>query len=79
MFRFRSGLNILGLLDEMKKCPVAFEKVFLHHEESITAVKLLDEIFADTKFSLRGSNARLDEADTICFWRDYVMEVEGKD
>ena len=47
-------------------------------EESITAVKLLDEIFAETKFSVPGSNARLNDTETICIWRDYVMEVEGK-
>ena len=66
----------MNLIDEMKKCGSKCER-FLHKDEPIAAKILLDEIFSTVNFSLLGSNARLKEESVICFWRDYVIDVEG--
>ena len=62
----------------MKQCPKEFENLFLHRRKSVKALTLEDDIFGQVNFLSQGSNARLNENDAICFWRDYAIDVEGK-
>ena len=78
LIRFASGLNCLGLLEAMKCSPQAYGKIFVYSNNDLTAIKLLDEVFSDAKLSPLGSNQRHHENDALCYWRDYVMDVEGK-
>ena len=71
------GLNCLGLLEEMKKCPSGFAELFLYQGDALTAGLLLDEIFTNIQRSERGSNSWMKESEIIAFWRDYVCDVEG--
>ena len=76
-YRFMKGLNCLGLLEEMKKCPSGFAELFLYQGNALTAGLLLNEIFTNIKRSERGSNSWAKESEVIAFWRDYLCDVEG--
>jgi F0F1-type ATP synthase delta subunit len=41
---FAKGLQMLGILDEIRKNPSQFEKVFLHSENTVSASALLESI-----------------------------------
>ena len=75
-FRFKAGLNCLGLLNEVRNCQRGFEEVFFY-QTSITAALLIDDIFAIVERSETGSNAWIAECDVITYWRDYVCDIEG--
>ena len=72
-FSFSNGLNCLGFLEEMKKCPQGFKKIFLFQNNRLSANQLLD-VFAEMKLSEQGSNARNRENDIVCYWRDYIYD-----
>ena len=78
LFRFVAGLDCLGLVQEMKKCPSGYARLFLFTESPLSATIILDQIFDNIELSESGSNSRCAEDDTICYWRDYVVELEGK-
>ena len=56
----------------------AYGKIFVHNNNGLTAITLLDEVFSDAKLSPVGSNQRYHENDVLSYWNDYVMDVEGK-
>ena len=60
----------------MKLCPKAYEVLFVYRDDKLTAKKLLD-LFDNIEFSALGSNNRIKEDDVICWWRDYILDVEG--
>ena len=57
--------------------PTVYEPLFVYHEEVLTAPKLLDTIFANINLSEPGSNSRNYEDTALCYWRDYVFDVQG--
>ena len=77
-FRFIAGLDCLGLVAEMQKCPVGYAGLFLFHESPLSANVLLDNIFSEyDDLAESGSNSRSAQNETISYWRDYVVEVAG--
>ena len=77
LFRFMCGLNTMGLLDEVRKHPKGFEAVFLPNEEdSLTATKLMDEVFI-VQYS-EGRDAKK-ENKVIEMWQSYLYDIEGNE
>ena len=44
LFRFVAGLDCLGLVQEMKKCPSGYARLFLFTESPLSATIILDQI-----------------------------------
>ncbi|CAL8355115.1 unnamed protein product [Boreogadus saida] len=73
-FRFVEGFNTLGLLQEMRAHPDLFRSMF---EEDVTPLKAKDlSALFQVSFSAPGTHAREIENRTICFWRDWLIDVE---
>jgi hypothetical protein len=73
--RFVEGFNTLGLLQEMRAHPDLFRSMF---EEDVTPLKAKDlSALFQVSFSAPGTRAREIENRTICFWRDWLIDVEG--
>ncbi|XP_062407242.1 G2/M phase-specific E3 ubiquitin-protein ligase-like [Sardina pilchardus] len=73
--QFAEGLKTLGVLEELRKNPTLFYNMFVSEEIPLQA-KDLCTLF-DVDFSVQGSNRRDRENSTICFWRDWLIEIEG--
>ncbi|XP_042582775.1 uncharacterized protein LOC122137829 [Cyprinus carpio] len=73
--QFVEGLKTLGLLEELRKNPAVFYNMFVSEEIPLQA-KDLCTLF-DLYFSVQGSNRRDRENMTICFWRDWLIDIEG--
>ncbi|XP_026072619.1 G2/M phase-specific E3 ubiquitin-protein ligase-like [Carassius auratus] len=73
--QFVEGLKTLGLLEELRKNPAVFYNMFVSEEIPLQA-KDLCTLF-DVDFSVQGSNRRDRENMTICFWRDWLIDIEG--
>ena len=73
-------MNCLGLVEEMKRSPQLYKPLFIFSTQSLapTAHQLLEEVFSDVEVSEPGSNTRAMENNAICFWRDYVLDAQGK-
>lgn len=74
-YRFAEGFSTLGLLEELRKNPKVFYSMFVNEERPLQA-KDLNTLF-EVVFSEQGSNRRAKENKTICFWRDWLIDVEG--
>uniref|UniRef100_A0A9J7XQ74 HECT-type E3 ubiquitin transferase n=1 Tax=Cyprinus carpio carpio TaxID=630221 RepID=A0A9J7XQ74_CYPCA len=72
--QFVEGLKTLGLLEELRKNPAVFYNMFVSEEIPLQA-KDLCTLF-DVDFSVQGSNRRDRENMTICFWRDWLIDIE---
>lgn len=75
-FRFVEGLRTLGLLDEMQKNSELFYDLFVCEERPLLARDLCT--LFEVCFSTQGSNKRATENQTICYWRDWLIDIEGK-
>ncbi|KAI7789966.1 putative G2/M phase-specific E3 ubiquitin-protein ligase-like [Triplophysa rosa] len=75
--QFEEGLKTLGLLEEIKNRPEIFEDLFVNAVRPLGA-KDLSTLF-QVNFSPLGSNKRQLENKTICFWRDWLIDVEEGD
>ncbi|KAI7810467.1 putative G2/M phase-specific E3 ubiquitin-protein ligase-like, partial [Triplophysa rosa] len=71
---FKEGLGCLGLLPGMQKHPGLFKDVFIYEEKQLFAKDLAALFRAEV--SPAGSNRRVVESRIICFWRDWLIEVE---
>ncbi|CAL8234386.1 unnamed protein product [Boreogadus saida] len=72
--QFVEGFNTLGLLQEMRAHPDLFRSMF---EEDVTPLKAKDlSALFQVSFSAPGTHAREIENRTICFWRDWLIDVE---
>ncbi|CAL8361411.1 unnamed protein product [Arctogadus glacialis] len=72
--QFVEGFNTLGLLQEMRAHPDLFRSMF---EEDVTPLKAKDlSALFQISFSAPGTHAREIENWTICFWRDWLIDVE---
>nr|XP_055073116.1 uncharacterized protein LOC129453083 [Misgurnus anguillicaudatus] len=72
--QFVEGLKTLGLLEELRKNPVVFYNMFVSEEIPLQAKDLCTLFEVD--FSVQGSNRRDRENMTICFWRDWLIDIE---
>ncbi|XP_048036146.1 G2/M phase-specific E3 ubiquitin-protein ligase [Megalobrama amblycephala] len=75
--QFEEGFKTFGLLDELKKNPGIFEDLFINGVTPLEA-KDLSTLF-EVDFSPVGSNKRRLENKTICFRRDWLIDVEEGD
>lgn len=72
--QFQHGLQSLGLLEEIRSHPHVFEDLFTNAAKPLHANDL-SSLF-EVCFSPAGSNRRQLENHTICFWRDWLIDVE---
>ncbi|XP_055073116.2 uncharacterized protein [Misgurnus anguillicaudatus] len=72
--QFVEGLKTLGLLEELRKNPVVFYNMFVSEEIPLQAKDLCTLFEVD--FSVQGSNRRDRDNMTICFWRDWLIDIE---
>ncbi|XP_051801645.1 G2/M phase-specific E3 ubiquitin-protein ligase-like isoform X4 [Acanthochromis polyacanthus] len=71
---FVEGLRTLGLLEELKKNPAVFYDKFVSQEKPLQAKDLCTLFSVD--FSVQGSNRRIGENTTICYWHHWLIDVE---
>lgn len=76
LYRLSEGLNTLGLLDLMKIHPGIFKEVFSSSERPLKATDLIS-LFEAT-LSPPGSNRWRLEKRVEGYWRDFLLDVEGK-
>ncbi|CAM4572632.1 unnamed protein product [Leuciscus chuanchicus] len=74
--RFREGLTTLGLLEAVVKRKEAFRPLFCSPQQPLTA-DTLEDLF-NIRYSDAGSNRRAEENTAVAFWRDYLLDAEGK-
>ncbi|KAF4114102.1 hypothetical protein G5714_004325 [Onychostoma macrolepis] len=72
--QFKEGLECLGLLPLMQKHPELFKEVFMYEEKPLLAEDI--SALFKAELSTVGRNRRVVESRTICFWRDWLIEVE---
>ncbi|XP_051948348.1 G2/M phase-specific E3 ubiquitin-protein ligase-like [Xyrauchen texanus] len=75
--QFEEGFKTFGLMDELKNHAEIFEDLFVNAIRPLEA-KDLTTLF-EVDFSPLGSNKRQLENKTICFWRDWLIDVEEGD
>lgn len=75
VFRFTEGFNTLGLLQDIRAHPDLFPNLFVEDVEPLKAADL-SAVF-QVNFSTPGTHKREIESQTICFWRDWLIDVEG--
>ena len=73
--RFVEGFRTLGLLEELRENPAVFHSMFVSEERPLQAKDLFSLFGVD--YSVQGSNKRAKENSTICYWRDWLIDVEG--
>ena len=74
--RFKKGLGILGVLEEVKQNPVSMKDAFLFTTELLDATAV-EGIFPISNWSLEGSNRYKREKKTATHWRDLLQDLEG--
>ncbi|XP_077100303.1 uncharacterized protein LOC143751604 isoform X2 [Siphateles boraxobius] len=72
--QFAEGLQTLGLLEEMQKYPALFYDMFVNEQRPLQAKDLCSLFYVN--FSPQGSNRRAKENQNICYWRDWLIDVE---
>lgn len=77
LYRLAEGLNTLGLLDLMKIHPSIFKEVFSTSERPLKATDLIS-LFQAT-LSPPGSNRWRLEKRVEGYWRDFLVDIEGKE
>lgn len=68
---------MFGALDLVKAHPSSMRSVFLMDTKPLLAADVA-AAFTTQLFSAEGSNRRRSETRTLGFWRDWLLEVEGK-
>ncbi|XP_062870183.1 G2/M phase-specific E3 ubiquitin-protein ligase-like [Trichomycterus rosablanca] len=72
--QFAEGLRTLGLLEELQKNSGLFYDLFVSEERPLLARDMCT--LFEVRFSMQGSNRRARENQTICFWRDWLIDIE---
>lgn len=76
--QFIEGLKTCGIYEIILKYPSMFKSVMCDSKVPLTA-EILEEMFEKTiEFSEIGSNKRNNENRTLAFFRDYLLDLEGK-
>ncbi|XP_032402207.1 G2/M phase-specific E3 ubiquitin-protein ligase-like [Xiphophorus hellerii] len=73
--QFMEGLKTLNVLDEIQKNPEVFHELFVCEEKPLLTRDLYT--LFQVCFSVQGSNKRRIENQTICYWRDWLVDIEG--
>lgn len=76
-YRFREGLSVFGALAAMEEHCDVLAPVFLADQKTLCASDVV-ALFVTRSFSLAGSNRKRAELKTIAYWRDWLLQVEGK-
>lgn len=76
LYRFSEGLNTLGLLSQMKMHPNIFKEVFCSSQRTLKTEDLISLFKAELSFP--GSNRWRLEKKVEGYWRDFLVDVEGK-
>lgn len=66
----------LGLLEAVVKRKETFRPLFCSPQQPLTA-DTLEDLF-NIRYSVAGSNRRAEENTAVAFWRDYLLDAEGK-
>nr|XP_055060434.1 G2/M phase-specific E3 ubiquitin-protein ligase-like [Misgurnus anguillicaudatus] len=72
---FMAGLSTLGLAEAIKAHPAQFKPLFVENTQQLSAQDLMD-LFQPVLSSL-GSNRRREESRVLCYWRDWLIDIEG--
>lgn len=72
--QFVEGLKTLGLLQEMRTHPDLFRCMFVEDMKPLKASDI--SALFHVRFSTPGTRARELESKTVCFWRDWLIDVE---
>ncbi|XP_078023185.1 uncharacterized protein LOC117259544 isoform X3 [Epinephelus lanceolatus] len=72
--QFVEGFRTLGLLEELRENPAVFRSMFVSEERPLQAKDLFSLFGID--YSVQGSNKRAKENSTICYWRDWLIDIE---
>ncbi|XP_049913659.1 uncharacterized protein LOC126398392 isoform X1 [Epinephelus moara] len=72
--QFVEGFRTLGLLEELRENPAVFRSMFVSEERPLQAKDLFSLFGVD--YSVQGSNKRAKENSTICYWRDWLIDIE---
>ncbi|XP_073805089.1 G2/M phase-specific E3 ubiquitin-protein ligase-like [Danio rerio] len=73
--QFKEGLECLQLLQHLEQHPSLFREILMFKEKPLTA-KDLAELFIP-QLSPVGTNKRTLENRIVCFWRHWLLDVEG--
>ncbi len=76
VYRFAEGLSTLGLLDMMKTYHSIFKTAFCSSERPLKATDLIS--LFQVELSPTGSNRWQLETKVEGFWRDFLLDIEGK-
>ncbi|XP_064830143.1 G2/M phase-specific E3 ubiquitin-protein ligase [Oncorhynchus masou masou] len=72
--QFKEGLECLGLVPYMNRPSSLFREVFIYAEKPLLAKDIASLFKAG--LSPPGTNQRAIESRVVCFWRDWLLEVE---
>ncbi|XP_051872649.1 G2/M phase-specific E3 ubiquitin-protein ligase isoform X1 [Pristis pectinata] len=73
--RFREGLKILGVLENIQTYPEKFSELLCYKPQKLSS-EIIGNLFS-VNFSPNGSNRIIAESKVVSFWRDYLADVEG--
>ncbi|XP_076127215.1 G2/M phase-specific E3 ubiquitin-protein ligase [Alosa pseudoharengus] len=73
--QFAEGLRTLGLLREMREHPHVFYSMFVSEVRPLRARDLQD--LFEVVYSVEGSNRRAAESRTMCFFMDWLIDIQG--
>jgi len=73
--RFMEGLNVHGLVDEIRRNPAAWQPVFIYHHKKLQPETLLDVFIV--QWSAQGSNKLGAEKQVFSYWRELLQEIYG--
>ncbi|XP_058629517.1 G2/M phase-specific E3 ubiquitin-protein ligase-like [Onychostoma macrolepis] len=73
--QFMEGLNTLKLAEAIQAHPVQFKGLFLENTQQLNAADLIS-LFQPV-LSTVGSSRRQEESRVLCYWRDWLIDIEG--
>ncbi|RXN15879.1 G2 M phase-specific E3 ubiquitin- ligase-like protein [Labeo rohita] len=72
---FMEGLNTLKLAEAIQAHPAQFKELFLENTQQLNAADLIN-LFQPV-LSTVGSSRRREESRVLCYWRDWLIDIEG--
>lgn len=76
-FRLRTGLHEAGVLHILEQYPTEMGQLFTKTNVVLTA-NIMIQLFIPTDHSPRGHIKFKKETETVGYWRDWLLEIEGK-
>ncbi len=77
--RFEEGLQLLGLLSEVRKNTQTFKEVFVFRPTAVASLDstVLEHLFVVQWTCEEGSNKRLKEKRVLNYWCDFLQDLAG--